>query len=840
MSLLASSYYKQQVENNMQEPTKKSSNSDSKSTPNASSNPSSSSTGSQTTPTPTPTPSSDSKSGSQPFSLFSISGSPKPSTGSGSDPESSSSSSSVVPQISSSPKPISSSTSGSQPFSLLSISGGSQSSVSSSPNLKPSSSGSSKPSTPKASSKSSPNPASPFSLFNPSKEPKLSPGSSSSSSSSSPKPGILKATSKSSSSDTLTSQEVGKRLAQALLDELRPTDFLEPSPSDFLKWIQEPCKVLPRDKLSFQKVGNEAIQKRKFSDEIADDPTSSNQNLFCIGHTGFMRRGAEMHIEHADPYAEVRKNQEQLLKYLNENQAVREAFLSFQPVSSGSPIMEPYFIYDKDGKVGTKGALVGTKYFYRQSYNAMRNLYLLCGSCNLSKTDKNPLQWIDSLSLFQGFREYYRKEHGDFQKGLLFLRAYKGSTATQLTYTGNNDIFLPPSNAPGLGEAMRQWLITVHAGVFRVYREDYNKGFKTLKTQLGSFQQSVVDGMIDEDEEKVKKVRKYLEKVSQKVGFGAMLTEKLIDSIAQNMTVEGLAPATSSLPSGAASSSENLSSSSSSSDDDTLSRKKLDDNLILQTQLTDRAMYFIRHIARKIKRHFKEPSFRQEIVEYCLILDQERPLRNDDGWLNVYNGLDFFLAQKKPNLEDVKGFIRIAWNHFAEQAGLYSKGTIEEKNKKLEEREAELQEKDVVIQEKETELQEKDESLQLLISLLTPEQKALLQQKKPNLASISLSPKLGFTSSPNFPSPMSAPSGNLASPSSAHATLFTKKHSSSTPIELLDSTPSKISKTDEETNVKADPSIAVAPKTSDVAMEEAKSATPLSSSSSPSLPGSSG
>ena len=476
----------------------------------------------------------------------------------------------------------------------------------------------------------------------------------------------------------LTSEQIGIQLAITVLDELRPSDFSDLSNPP--RWATTIYETSPeRKELGFQAKEGWNFPKYKLFPDLASNPShatpstekSKCSDFFCMAHVGFVPSSGNLSIEHAYPYASIRDNQDRLLRYLNSDEEIRIAFMNFQ-----SGIMRDYFQYNND-------ILVGNRRFYMYSYNAMRNIYLLCTGCNSYKSDTNPLPWLQNLPFFKAdFEEYVRKEYGAVQCGLLFSRAFKEDEAIQLELDGEI-IFLPRENAPGLGELIRNWFSKVDKAILDIHAYFHINIFNIMQDHLQKDHDWLAAGIMDDNQKQVDIVQNFIRNQTKEViQMFSALQKQILNNLAEELVVKITAPpppSMSALASGT---------SSSSSGDETLKMKEEKTNYITQPYI-DRNLnaHYIKHICRRAKYYYVEhyckdkPNDKAKVMGMieaiqrdCFDLDKQQGQISSDDWKAIYNYTNTFFVEEEPSTLEaeairIKKYLTNAHKKFLSQYG---------------------------------------------------------------------------------------------------------------------------------------------------------------------------
>jgi 5-methylcytosine-specific restriction endonuclease McrA len=131
--------------------------------------------------------------------------------------------------------------------------------------------------------------------------------------------------------------------------------------------------------------------------------------VLCFPHGDFIPI-TDMDADHLHPKADFRKRQIALIEFLNKNPEFAEKFME-------TPGMDDFFkLVTLDGQK----KYLGTLYFYEKYFNDINNLWLLCHSCNLEKSNKETLEWLKGQPMFgEDFDAYIQDKLGKKQYGIL-------------------------------------------------------------------------------------------------------------------------------------------------------------------------------------------------------------------------------------------------------------------------------------------------------------------------------------------------------------------------------------------------------------------------------------
>lgn len=237
------------------------------------------------------------------------------------------------------------------------------------------------------------------------------------------------------------------------------------------KFPNKLCDSIPsRDDAIFKRK-REAI-KGNLSKPLENQKLENKyRRLFCFVHGEFVLPSSS-DIEHTYPYSKLRDNQKRLLDYLNdkENEEFKKAFLTQEGISL-------YFREDHDGIVK------GSDFFYYLCYSEMDNLFLLCHSCNLHKSNIDPELWFQREEGY--FGEPFLEEmnsYGGLHEGVLFDRVHVVKQSDpRLKFKDGTSVALPSGDNIGLGKFISNWFFTRFKTVFEENKAFYNENYIKIK-----------------------------------------------------------------------------------------------------------------------------------------------------------------------------------------------------------------------------------------------------------------------------------------------------------------------------------------------------------------------
>jgi hypothetical protein len=154
------------------------------------------------------------------------------------------------------------------------------------------------------------------------------------------------------------------------------------------------------------------------SDDILIDK-KGNAFVICPSH-GDIVKVESLQSDHADSSSAIRSRQVEMVAALNNKPDVAARFIEF-------------FKLD-DLLVEYQNKIYGTLYFYERYYNDIENLWNICQTCNLHKSDKQALDWFASHEYFNKAFMDHLKELGLKEEGLIITAGGKGLAEVALTW----------------------------------------------------------------------------------------------------------------------------------------------------------------------------------------------------------------------------------------------------------------------------------------------------------------------------------------------------------------------------------------------------------------------
>ena len=169
----------------------------------------------------------------------------------------------------------------------------------------------------------------------------------------------------------------------------------------------------------------------------------NNAYIICPSH-GDMVKVESLQTDHVDSASMIQQRQLEIINELNSNKKIAADFIAeFH--------LEDLFVLVETNDQGTVNTnYQGTLYFYERYYND--NLWTICQSCNLHKTDKDPLEWF--------------KANENFGKAFI----------THLESLGMNDNgFILTADNKGLADIALTWYKEKHGGLIETTKKLHKK-----------------------------------------------------------------------------------------------------------------------------------------------------------------------------------------------------------------------------------------------------------------------------------------------------------------------------------------------------------------------------
>lgn len=261
----------------------------------------------------------------------------------------------------------------------------------------------------------------------------------------------------------LQAEALAKTLLQELLLDKDQPDLR--NKADLVKVYHS--APVDRSKLDFQQLNKKDIAKTILSPRLADDTLC---DIFCVAcRKPVDESGTD--IEHVQPYADLCDKQRTLLAFLNNiNNA---EFSAFFLAAEG---MSDYFYKDGD-------LIKMTAYFVKRCYTSMGNLSLICHSCNIKKSTREPVGWL-KLQIYFGDRfDQHLQQAGGLQNGVIFSRVYQRGEQPEIIL-GNRSVPLHTGAGVVLGAFANRWVFEDHKSEIDAHRVFHARIFAPVRRDL--------------------------------------------------------------------------------------------------------------------------------------------------------------------------------------------------------------------------------------------------------------------------------------------------------------------------------------------------------------------
>jgi hypothetical protein len=175
-----------------------------------------------------------------------------------------------------------------------------------------------------------------------------------------------------------------------------------------------------------------------------------NAHTICPAH-GELVTVKSLQTDHAHSSSDILKKQLALIKALNENLEFSTSFIKTFELHDLFVLIEKKVPKEKDKKDKKVDKIIldkeekkmlleyqGTLYFYERYYNDIDNLWNICQSCNLHKSDKNVLKWFQENKHFGIAFTDEMTSKGIDQRGLVTTVGGKGLAEFALEWYREN------------------------------------------------------------------------------------------------------------------------------------------------------------------------------------------------------------------------------------------------------------------------------------------------------------------------------------------------------------------------------------------------------------------
>lgn len=254
----------------------------------------------------------------------------------------------------------------------------------------------------------------------------------------------------------MSPKELGRQTALTLMKEMK---FLQ-HPKNVAtnnELIDGPDKV----ELRFQEINQQDALHTQYENDYVTFGLR-----YCMADGEVAKKGL-FDIDHAYTHSLIKKKQKALLEYLNSpnNTDFAEGFLSAQ---DNSEHIHKYFNKDQDGQIK------GTRYFYRICYDDIDNLLLLCHACNMSKSNKEFLEWFGKQEPLLGEAFVKAVEAaGGLCDGIIVKKVMDVAANARSVEIGGVPCVLHEGEGKGLGQFLKDWFDEKYPGHQKSIIENY-------------------------------------------------------------------------------------------------------------------------------------------------------------------------------------------------------------------------------------------------------------------------------------------------------------------------------------------------------------------------------
>lgn len=229
--------------------------------------------------------------------------------------------------------------------------------------------------------------------------------------------------------------------------------------------------------MNFQQHQGQDAPKAVLSADLSANVTEETlQTIFCMAHGAFVQSPG-VDIDHSYAFTKIRQNQVDLFKFLNKHEKFAQMFLS-------QPGMSDFCRRDDDGQIK------GTGYFYKMSYNAISNLWLICHSCNVIKGSQEALLWFEKQKLFGPRFVEYVNGLGGVNEGVIINKVYEVKESNLILEIEGRLVILH-RDAKGLGVIVREWFFKEYKEIYEVEKQYYRENYQTFKSAINEIRATI-------------------------------------------------------------------------------------------------------------------------------------------------------------------------------------------------------------------------------------------------------------------------------------------------------------------------------------------------------------
>lgn len=261
--------------------------------------------------------------------------------------------------------------------------------------------------------------------------------------------------------------------------ELTPEESIQLSLEDRFTESNEPSSR----EIEFDSSGDILIDVS--SDSTNDEISDKKNNFYVCILDNLASKASCMHTEHAFCEDSIKDNLEFLLNYLNaeKNKAITDIFLEIQD-------MKPLFEKRLINKIAKKIKVFSTKVLEDACSAEVSNLWKVCASCNLEKSNKPIAEFLKDNPLFGSLFLKALEEKGGIRTGVLISTIYpvlEESNTVSIKYGQNELAIARASKLPkrmAIATFVKEWYIKNHGAAFKINKNLQGTHMKLTKKLL--------------------------------------------------------------------------------------------------------------------------------------------------------------------------------------------------------------------------------------------------------------------------------------------------------------------------------------------------------------------
>ena len=439
--------------------------------------------------------------------------------------------------------------------------------------------------------------------------------------------------------------------------------------------------------------------------------TDEEDNFYICILDNLVSKPSSMHTEHAFCEENIKENISFLLKYLNskKNQEITEIFLSIDDMKD---LFERKEIIEGGGKGIKKNKVVSTKKLEQACLTEVSNLWKVCASCNLAKSNRDIEDFLKEHLVFGEKFVTDLKKRGGIRTGILMDTIYpklKKEDAVVIAFGKERIALAPASKLPkriAIADFVKAWYLSKHRKAFEINKELQGIHMKVNKHLLTGQHKNLEEGS--------RRSETFVQRTAQVYGVANAVYQRLDDDT-------------------------DYSDSESDRDQETVGRERNMYDVIAYTQNNSHYLKSIKRLL--IQEGCDEVAKKSKVLKNYLGNNTHIQLTIED-WKKIRQGVKKLLSENK-------GKVTIAQFEGRLEALIEKKSktflSVERNTLKnqLKQREEELRRKEKELRHKEKELQHKGEELQRKANKIEQLEGELLQLKRPSVLQGQF-----FTSSP--------------------------------------------------------------------------------------------